>query len=143
MFETLQKKRAEVLKQKLLKMVGANEIVETSAVITIINSCFEENERISMEDHVAKEMLLVLEAYGKVASKRIIDDVPSIIMKITQEPFVAHLLAAVNFSDGDLIRFMREDSEYEAKHRALTQKSNKLQAAVDAFKRLQMGATVV
>ena len=55
---------------------------KTSGISEIIKAAFDENEKLSMEEHVAIEMQIIVEAYCKVAAKRFIDSIPMIVQKM-------------------------------------------------------------
>ena len=91
LFENIAKKRNESLQLSLTRTIQAaagaavddgEQKVSLSTVETLIKASFERNRRMSMEEHVAEEMSVILDSYGKVSAKRIIDEVPMIALTL-------------------------------------------------------------
>jgi hypothetical protein len=55
---------------------------DTGAIKTIMDGVFERIRQKSVEEHMAEDMEIVLESYGKVATKRVIDRTPMICWEI-------------------------------------------------------------
>jgi hypothetical protein len=81
LFEIIAKKRACKLKALIISSVSANPANWANA----IESAFEATGAWSMERHMANELELALDAYGKVAAKRIIDEVPMLIRHMCRD----------------------------------------------------------
>ena len=88
LFENLSKLRTQRLLDEVLSSValhsGADSNVSTETLSLDIQSIFERNQRQSIDDHMAEEMLNALDSYGKVAFKRFVDTVPMISIQIMQ-----------------------------------------------------------
>jgi len=85
LFENLAKLRSERIRSELKLLVGASESrvsLSSEQVHRMIQVVFDRNQRMSVGEHMAEEMLHSLDAYGKVAMKRIIDNVPMICLDI-------------------------------------------------------------
>lgn len=88
----------------------------------------------SIDDHNATEMEIILSAYGKVAAKRLIDDVPMISTAFFDN-FFKTVRQAVQISDKDLETIMKEPSTIANKRTVLNKKIRDLSIAVDSFTR--------
>lgn len=86
LFENISKLRSKRLKDELMAMLGSTEgDIDKSAVVSMLNNVFERNQSRSMDEHMAEEMQHALNAYGKVALKRFIDEIPMICIGVMQE----------------------------------------------------------
>lgn len=65
------------------------------------------NEQKSIQNHIAEEMELILESYGKVSTKRMIDYVPMTI-EIMFSKLVNELRDSIKFTDSELASLMTE-----------------------------------
>ena len=50
-----------------------------------VRNVFQRNQERSVDDHMAEDMQNALNAYGKVALKRFIDDIPMLCNRVMQE----------------------------------------------------------
>jgi len=133
LFETIIKMRNKRLRSKIMKMVAD----KTSDIEKVIDAAFSNEDKLSMEDHIAQEMQIVLSAYGKVAAKRVIDNVPMVIQKRTRSLLPA-LDKALQVTDEDLARFMVEDDRTVRKVKQDTEEKKKLDIAIKKLEELRM-----
>ena len=133
LFDTIAKMRNEKLKNKILKMVAG----KTSGIENIIASAFNDVEKMSMEDHIAQEMQIVLNAYGKVAAKRVIDNVPMIIQQRTRL-WLPALDNALQVTDEELKSLIVEDERTVKKVKQDTAEKEKLDIAIKKLEKLHM-----
>jgi hypothetical protein len=52
------------------------------AIQSILDEVFERHSKKSVEDHMAEEMAIVLEAYGSIATRRVMDRTPMICWQV-------------------------------------------------------------
>ena len=87
---------------------------------------------------MANELELVLDAYGKVAAKRIIDDVPMLIHRMCKDVLL-RLEKALEFpSDEDLREQMVEGCNIVSRRSAALKKLETMKAAEQCFRRMSM-----
>jgi len=133
LFDSITKMRNVRLKNRILKMVEG----KTSGIEAIIESAFSNVEKMSMEEHVAQEMQIVLNAYGKVAAKRVIDNVPMIIQKRSRT-LREELEKALQVTDEELSGLMVEDERTVRRVAADTAEKEKLDLAIKKLEELRM-----
>jgi hypothetical protein len=131
LYEMISKKRNERLKRRLLKSTAG--MTDPAAVAAAITALFGENERRSCEEHVAMEMQLALEAYGKLASKRIIDDVPMLITAAMITPLADGLRGSMCPTDAELRVQLKEVPEAAARRLRAAEQLRAMEAAEAAF----------
>jgi len=77
LFENIAKKRHQFLLERIKSTIPEEPYsIESTEVLEIIENAFEANRKKSVDEHMAEEMLHILDGYGKVAVKRFIDTVP-------------------------------------------------------------------
>jgi hypothetical protein len=88
---------------------------------------------------MAMEMQVALDAYGKLASKRIIDDVPMLITTAMIKPLADGLRAGMCPTDAELRVLLEEAPEAAGLRRAVEQlrAMEAAEAAFDGLSRLQ------
>lgn len=133
LFDTIAKMRNDKLKNKILKMVAG----KTEGIENIVAAAFNDVEKMSMEDHIAQEMQVVLNAYGKVAAKRVIDNVPMIIQQRSRALRVA-LEKVLQVTDEELQYLMVEDERNVRKVKMDTEEKEKLDIAIKKLEELRM-----
>jgi hypothetical protein len=139
LYETIKKKRNNDLKNRLLYVVGnMGDSCSSSAVQLTIKSFFEQNEKMSIDDHNALEMEIILAAYGKVASKRLIDDIPMISAAFFDH-FFKTVRTALQDADKDLETIMKEPTHIANKRATLKKKIQDLTVAERAIDEFLLG----
>jgi hypothetical protein len=135
LFEIISKERNKHLKNKILKMINGVE----SGHEEIIKAAFEQYQNLSIEEHGALEMQIVLDTYGKVSAKRFMDEIPMIIQKMFRSiiPSIEKILQKI--SDKELSTLMTEDYSFVIDHNRATDKRDKMDVAYKALKELQTG----
>lgn len=109
LFEIMNKKRNEKILEAL------NQIPTQSFTLQSVKLVITSNERMSCEDHVAYEMELALMAYGKVAGKRIIDQIPMIIEEEFLKAILKDLPACFKCTDAIIGQMLNEPKHIIAK----------------------------
>ena len=69
-------KRNSNLRRKIIKMLSSAEKSLVPTFIPLAEAIFRRAERLSIDSHCAQDMATCIEAYGKVACKRLIDNMP-------------------------------------------------------------------
>eukprot|EP00980_Cylindrotheca_fusiformis_P009226 scaffold2009_cov98-Cylindrotheca_fusiformis.AAC.1 len=87
LFENLSKLQFKRLMDEIMTMIGSDthKTMDKSAVVSIVKNVFERNQGRSMDDHMAEMMQHALNAYGKVALKRLFDGIPMICIEVMQD----------------------------------------------------------
>eukprot|EP01032_Pedospumella_encystans_P016705 gene16705-19051_t len=136
LFETILKMRNKRLRSKIMKMVAG----KTTGVESIIDAAFSNEDKLSMEDHIAQEMQIVLSAYGKVAAKRVIDNVPMIIQERTRalQAALDNALQVKQVTDDELKSLIVEDERTVKKVKQDTAEKEKLDIAIKKLEKLHM-----
>lgn len=132
LFELLNKKRNEPLLHTLLQNFSDSDI-NGKTVKETIKAAFAQNERKSIEEHVAFEMQITLDSYGKVAIKRLIDNVPMIVESMNVVAFKMITDGRIRISEEQLRFFVQEKPEIVAKRSLITTELNKMKLAKQAI----------
>ncbi|CAB9528450.1 Interferon-induced GTP-binding protein [Seminavis robusta] len=137
LFQNLGEARHRTLKRELesaLKLdQGKQAVYDTQAIQTIIDGVFERNRRKSVEDHMADEMEIVLEAYGCVATKRVVDRTPMICWQVFRSLSSSIQDSLWSVTDETLSECMRESPEFEKEYGQLNAELEEMNKALDIF----------
>jgi hypothetical protein len=146
LFENINKRRNESLKKNVLAVLNSmvtpttqqnEKVVDGSALLSAVAGVFTANEKKSMTQHVAEEMETVLEVYGKVAAKRIIDQVPMLVQKITRDALRSIEKRFANVTDEELLTLIRDRPEFIRQHQRAAEKLKTMEKALAAVKRMR------
>lgn len=139
LFETIAKKRTQRLKAELMQsLVTDQPTVATATIKAIIDGVFDRNQRMSIDDHMAEEMEIMLEAYGKVAFKRIIDKTPQIILKMTRGICEAAERSLQGITDDHVEMVMAEEADHVTRYAATKKQFDEMNKAISIFKEIQL-----
>jgi GTP-binding protein EngB required for normal cell division len=114
LFENFSKVRSKYLMDDVLNKLNRDNgvrlsgglYVKKSDVEAIVKKAFERDQARSMDDHMAEEIQHALNEYGKIALKRMIDNIPMICVEIMQE-FPKRINEALsNVSDEEIDRLL-------------------------------------
>ena len=136
LFENIQKQRNQALQMKLIMMLENNK-GDSAATVAIVKAAFDETSKMNMDDHVASEMQIFLDSYGKVAAKRMIDEVPMLLIKQTN--VICDVIRSIinEVSDDQLKELMMEDPNQVRMYNQVMEEKGKMMIAYNAFKELQ------
>jgi hypothetical protein len=136
LFENIQKQRNQPLKRKLIMMLENNK-GDSAATVAIVKAAFDETSKMDMNDHEASEMQIFLDSYGKVAAKRIIDEVPMLLIKQTN--IICDVIRSIinEVSDDQLKELMMENLNQVRKYNQVMEEKSKMMIAYNAFEELQ------
>eukprot|EP01040_Poterioochromonas_malhamensis_P005984 gene5984-6431_t len=115
LFETISKKRSTNLTLTLKRLADSQNKVDLNAVLGVLNA----NEKLSCEDHIAREMELILCAYGKVAAKRVIDQIPMTIERECIQSLLKEIEGNFKRTDAQLSVLLRESTVLVANRKKL------------------------
>jgi hypothetical protein len=136
LFENIQKQRNQALQRKLIMMLENNK-GDSAATVAIVKAAFDETSKMDMNDHEASEMQIFLDSYGKVAAKRMIDEVPMLLIKQTN--IICDVIRSIinEVSDDQLMELMMEDPNQVRMYNQVMEEKGKMMIAYNAFKELQ------
>jgi interferon-induced GTP-binding protein Mx1 len=133
LFENISKMRSQRVRAKLLNMVDG----KTTGIKAIVAAAFDSVERMSMEDHISYEMQVTLDAYGKLAAKRVMDVIPMIILE-KAKLIAGKLEQALQVTDARLRKLMVEDTRSLHSQKVAMAEKAKLDVAFKALQGLQV-----
>jgi len=111
LYETLRKKRNEKLQKAVVAALKSiNNINNLSAVLAAVKGLFEANQKLSPDEYNAQELHLILQAYWKVAAKRIIDGIPGAINSTLLDRFGPQLKTTSKIVDSAAAQTGSEDA---------------------------------
>jgi hypothetical protein len=135
LFENLSKKRNERLQHELILALSGVACSEQQ-VHTIVNAVFERNQAKSVDHHVAEEMEAMLDAYGQVAMKRIVDYVPMLCRRIFRHSTDAIRRSFDKVTDVDLTRLMEDSHAFRQKYHDLEAEVAEMEKGLALFSQL-------
>jgi hypothetical protein len=137
LFETISKLRSKRLMDEAMSMIGTGDgRIEKSTASAILKNVFERNQGMSMDDHMAEEMQHALNAYGKVALKRFIDQIPMICIHVMQQfpEKINDFLS--NVRDDEIRALVVAPPEKDRKMKELEREIATLENGISAIKKL-------
>jgi hypothetical protein len=93
----------------------------------------------SMEDYVAYEMCIIIDAYGSVASKRLIDEIPMILNQMLDEVPQSLREKLQTIEDKQLKLLFNQPAHVEMERKKIQEKFDTLKRALDALKKMNSG----
>jgi hypothetical protein len=109
---------------------------DTGAIKAIMDGVFDRNQQKSIEDHMAEDMEIVLESYGKVATKRVIDRTPMICWEVFRSLSASIQESLWNATDDTLAESMKDTPEFAARYKTLTEELEEMNKALTIFQSL-------
>lgn len=135
LFQNISESRHRALRRELEEALRLEQegVFDTQAIKAIMDSVFERNQRKTVEDHMAEEMEIVLESYGQVATRRVIDRTPMIMWEVCRSlaKTVQDSLWAV--TDDTLMQYMQETLEFAARYKALSEELEEMNKGIEIF----------
>ena len=140
LFENLSKMRIapviEHLKQALDLTSNPSSSLKKDSIESIIDAIANTNRRKSVEEHMAEDMQMALDAYVKVVLKRFIDCIPMECWKIFKEYPVEVKSKLNDASDQKIDHCLVVDNDFERRREELEAEVNELQAGLDVLESL-------
>lgn len=134
LFDNIADARNQGLKRELetaLKFDQSKQAVyDTEALKTIIDGVFERNRTKTIQQTLAEEMEIVLEAYGQVATKRVIDRTPMICWGLIKSLASSIQESLWSVTDETLDAAMQESTVFVTTHRALSEELEEMNKAL-------------
>jgi hypothetical protein len=136
LFERIAAGRQQKLQRELeiaLK-VDSEGVLGTRAIKAIMDSVFEQQSLIrSVDEQMAEEMEIVLDAYGSVATRRVVDRTPMICWDVFRSLPSAIQDSLGRVADDALHKFMQEDPKFLKEHKEVTEQLKEMTKALEAF----------
>ena len=129
--DTISKKRSARLESRLLAATAGK--TDPAATAAAVSAVLRAEERRSCEEHAAMEMQMAVEAYGTLASERLIDDVPMLITAALVAPLADGLRASLRPTDAELRALLEEAPGQAERRRRAEERLLAMEAAEAAF----------
>lgn len=110
-------------------------VFDTQAIKAIMDSVFERHRVVSVEDQMAEEREVVLDAYGSVAARRVIDRTPMICWEVFRSMPNA-IREALYVPDDVLECYLQEDLDFVAKYDSAMKEQEEMRKAIIIFESL-------
>lgn len=140
LFENITRMRSKQLKNEMMRLLKSSRVgnsIAADVATQIVESSFERNQKKSVDDHMAEEMMVVLDAYGKVARKRVSDTVPMYCGEGLLHGFADRINEVLSVvPDEDLNKILSVPSDEEIRRRNLKRKVETLEDGMKAFDEL-------
>jgi len=139
LFENISSARHRCLKRELevsLRLDQEGAVFDTAAMQSIIDGVFERNQKKSVEEHMAEDMEIVLESYGKVATKRVIDRTPMICWEVFRSVLPSIQETLWNITDKQLEETMQDSEEFAQRYKDVTVELEQMNKALTIFQSL-------
>lgn len=138
LLETIAQARHASLRRELsvaLKMDegqprGVGVVYDTQALRDIMDGVFDRYSARAPEEYMAEEMELILESYGAIATRRVIDRTPMICWELVRSLATTVQETLWTVSDEQLMQCMKDSEEFLAENRALQQELTEVTKAL-------------
>jgi hypothetical protein len=135
LFENISAARHRGLKRELEAALRLEQegVFDTQAIKAIVDGVFERNQQRTVEDHMAEEMEIVLESYGQVATRRVIDRTPMICWEVFRSLAKSVQESLWDVTDETLVQCTQKTPDYAEKYRAVSEELEEMDKALDIF----------
>jgi len=136
LFQSIAEARHRSLKRELEVSLRLDQegVYDTQAIKTIMDGVFERCQQKSVEDHMAEEMEIVLESYGQVATKRVVDRTPMICWEIFRSLADVIQEALWSTTDDMLLQCTQDSPGFLQKYQAMSRELEEMNKALEIFK---------
>jgi hypothetical protein len=133
LFENISAARHRGLKRELESALRLEQggVFDTQAIKVIVDGVFARNRPV--EDHMAEEMEIVLESYGQVATKRVIDRSPMICWEVFRSLAKTVQESLWDVTDEMLVHCTQKTLDNEEKYRAISEELEEMSKALSIF----------
>jgi len=107
-------------------------VFDTQAIKAIMDGVFERHRLRSVEEQMSEELELVLDAYGSVAARRVVDRTPMVCWECFRSLPNA-IRDALDVTDDVLQLYMQEDPAFVAKYNAALEEQEEMNKALEIF----------
>lgn len=142
LFETISRKRNRQLKTDLERCLLVNTDgapMSQASIKAALEGTFNRNQCLSIDDHMAEEMEVMIEAYGNVCFKRVIDKTPMICQKMFRTVSQGIGEAMQGVTDAELDFVMQRESDVFRRYEAANATVCEMDKAIKIFRELQTG----
>jgi GTPase SAR1 family protein len=139
LFENISSARHRGLKREIevaLRLDQEGGVYDTAAIKSIVDGVFERSRQKSVEEHMAEDMEIVLESYGKVATKRVIDRTPMICWEVFRSLATSVQDTLWNSTDDVLKENMQDSPEFAQKYKEVTEELEEMNKALSIVQSL-------
>lgn len=135
LFENISAARHRCLKRELKSALRLDQegVFDTQAIKVIVDGVFERNQQRPVEDHMAEEMEIVLESYGQVATRRVIDRSPMICWEVFRSLAKSVQESLWDVTDEKLVHCTQTNDSYAEKYRAVSEELEEMEKALSIF----------
>jgi hypothetical protein len=135
LFENISSARHRALKRELESALrlGQEGVFDTQAIQVIVDGVFERNQQRPVEDHMAEEMEIVLESYGQVATRRVIDRSPMICWEVFRSLAKSVQECLRDVTDEKLVQCTQLDDFDSEKYRVVSEELLEMEKALLIF----------
>ena len=139
LFKSIASARNRGLRRQLevsLRLDQPGVMFDTTAVKTIIDTVFERSRQKSVEQQMAEDMEIVLESYGRVATKRVIDRTPQICWEVFRSLTQSIQDTLWTTTDDKLQDAMTDAPEFTQRYKEATEELEEMNKALTIFQSL-------
>jgi GTP-binding protein EngB required for normal cell division len=133
LFENISAARHRGLKRELESALRLEQggVFDTQAIKVIVDGVFGRSR--AVEDHMAEEMEIVLESYGQVATRRVIDRSPMICWELFRSLAKSVQESLWDVTDEMLVHCTQKTLDNEEKYRAISEELEEMSKALSIF----------
>jgi hypothetical protein len=135
LFENISAARHRALKREIESSLRLDQegVFDTQAIKVIVDGVFERNQQRPVEDHMAEEMEIVLESYGNVATRRVIDRSPMICWEVFRSLAKSVQESLWDVTDETLLQCTQKTPASAEKYRAVSEELEEMDKALSIF----------
>jgi interferon-induced GTP-binding protein Mx1 len=111
-------------------------VYDTQAIQAIMDDVFERQKHKTIEDHTAEEMEIILESYGKIATRRVLDRSPMICWEVLRSLIPAIQESFWSVSEEELIECTQDQEDTRTKYIAAREEFEEMEKALRIFESL-------
>ena len=111
-------------------------VYDTQAIQAIMDDVFERQKHKTMEDHTAEDMEIILESYGKIATRRVLDRSPMICWEVLRSLIPAIQESFWSVSEEELIECTQDQEDTRTKYIAAREEFEEMEKALSIFEAL-------
>ena len=138
LLESLAQARHQTLRRDLQIALRLEQdgVLDTKTIGVLMDQVFERHAQQSAQDHMAEEMELVLESYGKIATRRVLDRSPMICWEALRNLGDAIQDSLWSVTDDVLWECMQDSPEFVSQYQALQKEVAETTKALDILESL-------
>ena len=135
LFENISEVRHRNLRRELEVALRLDQegVYDTQAIKIIMDDVFVRNQQKSMEDHMAEEMEIVLESYGQIATRRVIDRTPMVCWEVVRSLAGSVQESLWEVTDDTLCQCMQDSPSFVAEHKAAQEEFSAMEKALSTL----------